>query len=513
MTIDPNNGRLLADRYRLIDLAGKGAMGRVYRAEDTLLGNVTVAVKFLAQTLLNQKMRERFEREATICALLGEKSMNIIRVRDYGVDEFEIPFYVMEFLEGKSLSDLIRDQPLPLTRFFPIMRQICLGMEAAHQGIKFKGDLCRIIHRDLKPSNILILEDANIGELVKILDFGIAKLAQEGGQQTSSFMGTLAYCSPEQMEGKELDPRSDIYSLGIMMYEMLTTDMPIAPQNNTFGGWYEAHHHQKPRSIPSYFKIPSEVLDVVMKCLAKSPQQRPQTAAEIWHALEPCAIRLAAKQTEKPVAEPSPETATKIIEIPSALVPSIAPQTSQSESSLPRGKIEDICRQSSWSADKPLEKIVFPRLIPSQDGTFATLWTMLESDDIDHRRICSRYNQFLFLTMPHPMLLWLTVLYNRSYGPRWLPCYLDMKTALGQKVAYTLAETGMYYILLFGLGQPQKCQNLMSTSIDPKQCQMLHDWATQGKTLPAGQPNVSKKTLKQELDKIKPKILLKLENS
>jgi len=97
MMTDPNNGRILNNRYQLIELIGKGAMGRVYQAKDMLLGGVIVAVKFLSHALMNQKMRDRFEAEATICALLGEKSNHIVRVRDYGVDENDIPFYVMEF--------------------------------------------------------------------------------------------------------------------------------------------------------------------------------------------------------------------------------------------------------------------------------------------------------------------------------------------------------------------------------------------------------------------------------
>ncbi|MFM7580221.1 MAG: protein kinase, partial [Microcystaceae cyanobacterium] len=102
MTPDPRHRRLLANRYQLVELVGSGAMGQVYRAEDKLLGGVTVAVKFLSQALLNNRMKERFEREATISALLGEKSIHIVRVKDYGLDEKEIPFYVMEFLQGES---------------------------------------------------------------------------------------------------------------------------------------------------------------------------------------------------------------------------------------------------------------------------------------------------------------------------------------------------------------------------------------------------------------------------
>lgn len=109
----------------------------------------------------------------------------------------------MEFLEGQSLSDLIKFQPLELKRFLHITRQICVGMEAAHSGITLHGDLCQVVHRDIKPSNVLVMPDPTVGELVKILDFGIARLVQENATQTHSFMGTLAYCSPEQMEGKK----------------------------------------------------------------------------------------------------------------------------------------------------------------------------------------------------------------------------------------------------------------------------------------------------------------------
>lgn len=108
MSAESRHRRLLANRYQLVELIGSGAMGQVYRAEDKLLGGVTVAVKFLSQTLLNKRMRERFEREATISALLGEKSIHIVKVRDYGIDEKEVPFYVMEFLQGESIGEIIK---------------------------------------------------------------------------------------------------------------------------------------------------------------------------------------------------------------------------------------------------------------------------------------------------------------------------------------------------------------------------------------------------------------------
>ncbi len=109
------------------------------------------------------------------------------------------------------------------------------------------------------------------------------------------------------------------------------------------------------------------------------------------------------------------------------------------------------------------------------------------------------------------MILWITVLYHRDTGPRWLPCYLDLKTGQGQQMASVLAKTGSYWILFFALENPKSCERAITASIAPNQCQMLQEWANQGKTMPGGQPQMSKKLLKRELDKLKPKIVAKLE--
>ncbi|NJM89841.1 MAG: serine/threonine protein kinase [Hydrococcus sp. RU_2_2] len=492
MTTDPRHRRLLANRYQLIDLVGSGAMGHVYRAEDKVLGGVTVAVKFLSQALLNSKMRERFEREAQISAQLGEKGINIIRVRDYGVDERDIPFYVMEFLQGDSLSEIIKYQPLPLSRFLKITRQICFGLECAHKGIIYQGEVCPIVHRDIKPSNILVSQDSALGELVKILDFGIAKLIQSNESQTQSFMGTLAYCSPEQMEGKELDNRSDIYSLGIMMYEMLTGEMPIFPENSSFGGWYEAHHYAKPQPISPNFTIPSTLEALIMKCLEKLPSNRFQSVSELIQALDKV----------EPIRQNSPPV---ISEVP----PILGRGKTTSRSSVSSTK--DLCLQKSWPDDKPQQKIVFPNLIKASEGTFTSLWVMLDRQDIQNRLSSIRYNQFLFMPNPHPTILWITVLYNRQHGPRWLPCYLDLKTPAGQKLARLLADTGNYWLLFFAIENPQRCQQVMRSTIAPNQCKMLQEWADTSQVLQAGKPQIAKNILKQELEKLKPRIVGKLE--
>ena len=491
-----NNTRLLANRYRLTELVGAGAMGQVYRAEDTLLGSVSVAVKFLSQTLLNQKMRDRFEQEATVSALLGEESIHIVRVRDYGVDDNNVPFYVMEFLEGENLGDSLQYGPFDLPRFFKIARQICLGLKCAHQGITFKGQLCPIIHRDIKPSNILILADASLGELVKILDFGIAKLIQSNETQTHSFMGTLAYCSPEQMEGQELDSRSDIYSLGVMMYEMLTNDMPITPEISSFGGWYKAHHEFEPKVFPANLGLPSDLKQLVSQCLSKLPQDRPQSTKEILSALE---------HFEQGYSDSS----TNIVPIPTA--PRQPPTTSEDPTCTFVLSPDDICLHTAWPEDKPHQKIVFPRLIHTPQGTIVGLCAMLESQEISNRLSCTRYNQFLLLESPHPMLLWVTALYSHQYGVRWLPCYLDLKTNLGQQVVRILAQLGAYRILLYALKEPQQPKGTLATTIAANQCKYLNNWADASKVIHTSQPQASKKLLKQEFERLKPKILLKLE--
>ncbi len=495
-TKDARHRRLLANRYQLIDLVGSGAMGQVYRAEDKLLGGVTVAVKFLSQALLNDNMRERFEREATISALLGEKSIHIVRVRDYGVDEKEIPFYVMEYLEGEPLNEIIKFRPLSMGRFLQLTRQMCFGMECAHKGILFQGELCPIIHRDIKPSNVLVIQDAALGELVKILDFGIAKLVQSGQSQTQSFMGTLAYCSPEQIEGKELDSRSDIYSLGIMMYEMLTGEMPLLPENSSFGGWYEAHHYAKPKPIPSKLNLPSALENLILNCLAKKPNDRPQTISELLKALE----RLEPTEVES-------EDETMVV-TPTVIAKPSEPKTFISKD-FPSAK--DSCLKMTWPDNKPRQKIVFPHTIQASEGTFASLWVMLNEQDIINRWSSIRYNQFVFVTTPHPMILWLTVLYHRQYGPRWLPCYLDLKTRSGQNFARLLRNTGCYWILFFSLEKNQPCQHLMTATIAPNQRKNLAQWSNQSQLLQGGKAKETKQMLRKEFEKLKPSIVDKLQ--
>lgn len=508
MNTDSNYGRLLANRYQLCDLVGEGAMGRVYRAKDTVLGGVTVAIKFLSHALLNDNMRDRFEREATISALLGEKSIHVVRVKDYGVDETNIPFYVMEFLSGESINDIIAYQPLPLTRFITLARHVCLGLESAHQGIYFNNELCRIIHRDIKPSNIIVLQDPTLGEVAKILDFGIAKLIQASANQTQSFMGTLAYCSPEQMEGKELDSRSDIYSLGVMMYEMLTMDMPLLPQNSSFGGWYQAHHNFMPEPFSSSLNLPQELQDLVFRCLAKEREERPQSVREILEILDTFNLRT--------ISDPSSSQhiITKKLQGSNAVSGTLSKRLIEDKTLNAETSVTEICLQTAWPQNKPLRKIVFAQLIDTHLGEAPVLCLMLDREEVYQRISSTRYNQFLYLGNPHPMLLWITLLYNSDYGAKWLPCYLDLKSHKGQQITRTLADRGKYRILFYGLDDPKQCQHIASSVINAKNCKMLLQWANLSQvTVSTGDAKIAKQILKQELEKLKGKIIEKVKAS
>jgi serine/threonine-protein kinase len=506
MTTDPNIGRLLSNRYQLVEVIGQGAMGQVYRAEDILLGGV-MAVKFLSRTLLmNPKMRDRFKVEARTCAQLGQKSIHIVRVTDFGVNDINIPFYVMEFLQGDSLNEVISRQQLPLPRFLSITRQICLGLQCAHQGILINGEPCPIIHRDIKPSNILVSKDPSLGELVKILDFGIAKLIQEDGGATSSFMGTLAYSSPEQMEGKELDARSDIYSLGVMMFEMLTGKSPLQAETHTFGSWYKAHHYQPPRSFASVnpsLKLPKALETLVMSCLAKSPLDRPQSAAEVLKALEPLEQRYSGNR----------QISQRIGEV--LLRKPLPPEKSADSTSV------NEALQARWPADKPIAQIVFPYPYNTSQGTIAALWAMLPQQEIQNFQINKLYNKiyknFLCSMSPHPMLLWITAIHNKFQireGPRWFRCYLDLKTAHGQEMARLLGEKGQYQVLLFALEDPECCAHVVTITLPPALCSQLQQWAiTSLPHLSIGQPSMSKNLLQAEFEKLKTRIAAEMENS
>ncbi|WP_375515516.1 serine/threonine protein kinase [uncultured Nostoc sp.] len=484
---------LLANRYQLKQLIGSGGMGEVFLANDILLGGIPVAIKFLTQTVVDNKMQQDFASEALMSAALSQKSLHIVRAYDYGVNEKGKPYYVMEYLCGKSLKDLI---PLPLPMFLTLSRQICLGLQCAHQGINIDGKICPLVHRDIKPANILVIPDPILGQLVKILDFGIARFLNYASTVSTSrgFNGTLPYCSPEQLDEEKLDSRSDIYSLGVMMFEMLTGKKPWEPETDYFGAWYKAHHFEQPKAIAEVkptLKIPHKLNNLIMSCLAKKASDRPQNIAQILQVLN------SLEEYDCP-SLPTTLASNSIFSPPL-------------DSGLPI-TVEQSCQKLFWPQNKPIQEIVFPQLIDTAQGSMTALWLMLPKQEIKNYALSTRYNQFIFMTSPHPMLLWVTVLYNRQLAPKWLPCYLDMQNPQNLRLVSFLAENEHYPLIFFTLEAPHSCTNVLSSRIEPTQRQMLKTWAQQIHNLPpTSQPQLSKQLLKQQYKQIQFRILQHLE--
>ncbi|QLE58743.1 serine/threonine-protein kinase [Nostoc sp. TCL26-01] len=480
---------LLANRYQLKRLIGIGGMGEVFLATDMLLGEIPVAIKFLTQTVSNSNIQKDFAREALMSAALSQKSLHIVRAYDYGVSDRGKPFYVMEYLNGKSLKDLI---PLSLLQFVHLTRQICLGLQCAHQGIQVDGKIYPLVHRDIKPANILVVPDPILGQLVKILDFGIAKFLNYAVTVSTNkgFHGTLPYCSPEQLEGEKLDSCSDIYSLGVMMFEMLTGAKPWQPETDLFGAWYKAHHFEQPRTIAQIkpqLKIPHQLNDLIMACLEKKASDRPQSVGEILQVLESIEHDNCA----------SLPTNLKSIATPKIIFNSQLLLT-----------LEKDLMKLAWPVDKPKQEIVFPQLLNTRQKIVAALWLMLPKREIQQRLTAKIYHKFIFVTSPHPMLLWVTLLYTPQLKPRWLPCYLDMQNSANIQLVSSLADNESYPLICFTLESPHSCSTILSSDIEPSQRQKLKIWVEQSQKLPlTSQSHLSKQLLKQQYQQIQPQLL------
>jgi len=282
----------LGTRYALEKTLGAGGMGEVYLARDTVVGR-QVAVKVLKANIANQpELRLRFEREVAICAAL--ESSNIVQVTDYGVTPQGYPFYVMEYLRGQTLGDLLKKEGrVEVARATGIIQQVCVGLSLAHRGVVLAGETTprTLVHRDLKPDNIFLVPTV-LGELVKILDFGIVKVESDRMTMTGQFIGTSRYAAPEQWQGEQsLDQRADIYSLGVIFYEMLSGADPfgLGKGATTLAQWYTGHVLSAPKPLmgqPDMEHIPAPLAETIMRCLAKNPEDRFANVDQLKAALE-----------------------------------------------------------------------------------------------------------------------------------------------------------------------------------------------------------------------------------
>jgi eukaryotic-like serine/threonine-protein kinase len=267
------NGSELGGRYRVEARIGAGGMAEVFRGFDTVL-NRTVAIKILnTQFAKDKAFVERFKREAQAAARLNHP--NIVGVYDHGSDD-GTQYIIMEFIEGRTLADALGAGKLPTPmQSAEVAERICDALTAAHaQGV---------IHRDIKPENVMVTRDGT----VKVTDFGIARLmtTPETAPQTSSVLGTASYLSPEQAQGLPVDARSDLYSVGAVLFEMLTGRPPFTGESPVAIAYKQVNEAPVPPSQVSP-DVPSSLDPVVMRALAKNPANRYQSAAEFAEDLD-----------------------------------------------------------------------------------------------------------------------------------------------------------------------------------------------------------------------------------
>ena len=292
---DPRIGNLLQGRYRILSKLASGAMGIVYKGERIELGR-SVAVKFLHPWIAAQKaFLDRFGNEAKAMSRLLHP--NCVSVIDFGVEGS--PYLVMDFVTGRTLREVLQDGPLPAARAFRITQQILAGLAYAHaQGI---------VHRDLKPENLILSDEPGLEEHLRILDFGLAKLRDGPAMTAGLAVGTPSYMSPEQSGAPgDIDARTDIYTVGIVLFELLSGKKPFVSEN--VGEIILMHRESPPpplrRAIPGAgYSLELELL--VQKAMAKRPEDRFQSAVEMASALAALSEARGAVAA-KPAAAPRP---------------------------------------------------------------------------------------------------------------------------------------------------------------------------------------------------------------
>ena len=287
------------DGYRILTVLGRGGMGIVYKAEDVALSR-TVAVKMIDPTLArDEAFVYRFRREARALARIDNR--HIVGVHTMRQTEAGL-FIVMEYVDGGTVTDLLENGPLPWKQALPIIQQMLSALEHAHS--------VGVVHRDIKPSNIMLTRQG----VVKVTDFGLAKVRSGGGATTvtQGIAGTLFYMSPEQVKGaKDLDYRSDLYSMGVTIYKMLTGRLPLDPDAGEFAIMRSIVEDTLPPPSAARPGLSAAFDAAVMKALAKDPAQRYQSAAEMRAAFEALAPPLQDTKTiitsETPYQPPRPE--------------------------------------------------------------------------------------------------------------------------------------------------------------------------------------------------------------
>jgi serine/threonine-protein kinase len=343
-----------AGRYQIVSELGRGSMGVVYQGFDPVIGR-TVAIKtMLTEGFAPAEFEEykaRFQREAQSAGVLAHP--NIVTVYDFGEDS-GVLYLAMEFLEGKSLQALVEEQTiLPVETIIPMYEQVCSALDHAHRH--------RIVHRDIKPANIMILESG----LVKVTDFGIAKMMSMGMTQAGQILGTPNYMSPEQVKGRSVDGRADIFSLGVILYELVTGEKPFGGQNITTVIYKIINENPiSPRELDA--TIPVGLSYVIQKALAKSQDERYQTCRELAEDL----------RNYRSVGGAAAPSATVILRVPPIQAP--PPEALPPPARVPSAPV---AAQPQVAAEpqppRPLSVQVIPPHRPQPRGASPAVWVLL----------------------------------------------------------------------------------------------------------------------------------------
>ena len=295
-------GTVIASSYRVDEFLGRGAIGAVFGGMHLRLER-RVAIKFVDPTLVDdQEIRARFKREAKICAQID--SSHAVEVFDYGVGDDGAPYLVMERLVGEDLHQkLLREGPLPVDRALRIAKQVCRALGAAHGN--------GIVHRDLKPENVFLVDRDGEKEFVKVVDFGLSTFVQSDDTRLTragQSVGTPLYMAPEQAGAHAFDARVDVYSLGVLIFEMTTGRLPF--EANTLQALLVALATQPPRSIRQYNpRLPIELDDLVLRFIARDPRVRPKTAAAALAEILALEERLGPKSSMETASTQRPRSA------------------------------------------------------------------------------------------------------------------------------------------------------------------------------------------------------------
>ncbi|HEY9786530.1 MAG TPA: serine/threonine-protein kinase [Candidatus Obscuribacterales bacterium] len=361
-------GKVIDDKYEVVSLLGLGGMGAVYMARHKDINRV-VALKVLLKHLVAEKRaKERFRQEAKAAGSLHHA--NLIAVHDFGFINDEQPFLVMDYLDGESLEDILESSgALSAVRFLNIFVQVCKGLSHAH-GLG-------LIHRDLKPSNVMIVKGEENEDIVKVVDFGIAKVLPQGDEKgqkltkTGHVFGSPLYMSPEQCLGKPLDARSDIYSLGCLMYECLAGKPPLSGE--TTMSTLLKHINDLPDPLgkkEGADEVPAEIEKFIFKCLDKDPNKRFASTQEMASELKQFKERFTAGGAARKSGEKGTGSSANVSKRHSDSPPSPASGkkaaiASQKEAASPAKARDNTVK---LSADKEREKTV-PVAVPKDDKT------------------------------------------------------------------------------------------------------------------------------------------------